>query len=196
MSRHSIRYAREQDCAEVARLASQLGYPVSDDAMQLRLQRLLASSSDVVFVAEFADGALIGWIHGVLSQFVESDYRVEIGGLVVDARFHRKGIGRDLVERVEDWALEHGVAQASVRCQTARAEAHRFYEGLGYSRAKTQVVFRKSLVRRPNPPPPANPVVPPTADSGRHGCGVAEVGRWTPGLNRVTQQRKQNENRQ
>jgi hypothetical protein len=55
-----------------------------------------------------------------------------------------------LVERVEGWAVEHGVGQASVRCRTTRAEAHRFYESLGYSKVKTQIVFRKSLAQRPN----------------------------------------------
>lgn len=147
MSRYTIRQAREQDCAEVARLASQLGYPASDGAMRGRLQRLLTSSSDVVFVAEAADGGLAGWIHGVLSQFLESDFRVEIAGLVVDERFHRKGIGRDLVARVEDWAGKHGTVQASVRCRTTRVEAHQFYQSLGYSQAKMQIVFRKSLER-------------------------------------------------
>jgi GNAT superfamily N-acetyltransferase len=150
MSRYYIRHAREQDCAEVARLAGQLGYPVSADAMRTRLQRLLASPSDVVFAAESADGGLIGWIHGVLSQFLESDLRVEIGGLIVDERFHRQGVGCDLVERVESWAVEHGVAQALVRCRTTRAGAHLFYESLGYSRTKTQIVFRKPLPQRPD----------------------------------------------
>ena len=150
MRRYSIRKAREEDCAEVAQLASQLGYPASDDAMRIRIRRLLASSSDVVFVAEAADGGLVGWIHGVLSQFLESDIRVEIAGLVVDERCHRRGVGRDLVTQVEDWAVESGVGQASVRCRTTRSEAHRFYQSLGYAQAKTQIVFRKSLTQWPN----------------------------------------------
>ncbi|HLX69742.1 MAG TPA: GNAT family N-acetyltransferase [Verrucomicrobiae bacterium] len=145
MSSHSIRSAREQDSPEIARLATQLGYPASADVTQSRLRRLLTSSSDAVFVAEAPDRRLVGWIHGILSQFLESEFRVEIAGLVVDERFHRKGIGRDLVERVETWALEHGVAQASVRCQTKRTEAHQFYESLGYTETKRQVVFRKPL---------------------------------------------------
>jgi GNAT superfamily N-acetyltransferase len=146
MSSYSIRHAREQDCTEIARLAGQLGYPVSDDMMSLRLRRLINSSSDIVFVAEASDGGeLIGWIQGSLSQYLESDYRVEIAGLVVDERFHRNGIGRDLVDRVERWAVERGVLQASVRCRTTRPEAHLFYESLGYTRAKTQIAFRKPL---------------------------------------------------
>jgi GNAT superfamily N-acetyltransferase len=144
-SRYSIRQAHEQDCAELARLASELGYPASSETMKLRLQRLLSSPNDVVFVAESVDTGLVGWIHGVLSQFLESDYRVEIGGLVVDERFHRKGVGRDLVRKVESWAIERGAVQASVRCNTTRTGAHSFYESLGFDRAKTQIVFRKSL---------------------------------------------------
>jgi GNAT superfamily N-acetyltransferase len=145
MTRHSLRLAQDQDCAEIARLASQLGYPATSEAMQERLERLLRSPIDVVFVAEDGEGGWVGWMHGVLSQFLESEHRAEIGGLVVDERFQRKGIGRELVKRVEAWAREHGVTQASIRCRTTRAEAHLFYEGLGYSRAKTQIVFRKAL---------------------------------------------------
>lgn len=148
MTRHSVRLAREEDCAEITRLAQQLGYPASDDAMRTRLRRLLASSNDAVFVTASEEGGLIGWIHGVLSQFLESEFRVEIAGLVVDERFHRRGVGRDLVKQVERWAIERGVEQSSVRCRTTRPEAHRFYESLGYSQAKTQIVFRKSLAQR------------------------------------------------
>jgi GNAT superfamily N-acetyltransferase len=148
MSFYSIRLAREQDCAELARLASQLGYPTTRETMQARLQKLLGSPNDVIFVAEAADGGLAGWIHGFLSQLLESDYQAEIGGLIVDERFHRRGIGRDLVKSVEDWAAAHGAKVATVRCRTTRTEAHRFYESLGFSQAKTQIVFRKPL-----PPP-------------------------------------------
>ena len=145
MTHHPIRQAREQDCEEIARLAGQLGYPVSGEVMRLRLLRLLASPSDVVYVAESANGGLAGWIHGALSHGGESDHRVEIGGLVVDERSQRKGVGRHLVQRVERWAAGHGVTHASVRCRTTRAEAHVFYERLGYQQTKTQIVFRKSI---------------------------------------------------
>jgi hypothetical protein len=60
MSRYFLRQPLEQDCAEVARLAGQLGYPAQDRVMQRRLQRLLASSNDLVFVAEATDGGLAG----------------------------------------------------------------------------------------------------------------------------------------
>lgn len=143
---YRIRQAQEQDCAEIANLAGQLGYPASSEVMRLRLQRLLTSSSDVVFVARADPGSeLIGWIQGSLTQYLESDYRVEIAGLIVDERFRRNGIGRCLVTRVEEWAAERGAVQASVRCRTTRPEARLFYESLGYTPVKTQVAFRKPL---------------------------------------------------
>jgi GNAT superfamily N-acetyltransferase len=142
---HTTRQAREEDAAELARLSAQLGYPASDDAMVTRLRRLLASPDDAVFVAAAPDGRLIGWIHGFLSRLLESDYRVEIGGLVVDEQFHRKGVGRGLVGQIEKWAAQRSVTECAVRCRTTRPKAHAFYESLGYGRVKTQIVFRKTL---------------------------------------------------
>jgi GNAT superfamily N-acetyltransferase len=63
----------------------------------------------------------------------------------VDELFHRQGVGRGLVQGVENWAVEHGVMYATVRCRTTRPGAHLFYETLKYKKTKTQIVFRKSL---------------------------------------------------
>ena len=115
------------------------------EEIQRRLQRLLASPNDIVLVAESPEGLLVGWAHAFLSQLLESDYRVEIGGLVVDKNFYRRGVGRDLTGQIEQWAVKRGVAQISVRCRTTRLEAHQFYESLGYRPAKTQTAFRKLL---------------------------------------------------
>jgi GNAT superfamily N-acetyltransferase len=130
----------------IARLVTELGYPTSTAQMSARLNRLLTSSNDVVFVAEATDPAVVvGWIHGTLSQCLEADYRMEIAGLVVNEEFHRRGIGTALVRRVETWASGQGAVQASVRCRTTRPEAHLFYERLGYRQTKTQLVLRKPL---------------------------------------------------
>ncbi len=114
--------------------------------MNVRLDRLLGSTNDLVLVAEITYPSVIaGWIHGTLSQYLEADYRMEIAGLVVNEEFHRRGIGTALVRGVEKWGLEHRAVQASVRCRTTRPDAHFFYERLGYRQTKTQIVFRKVL---------------------------------------------------
>jgi GNAT superfamily N-acetyltransferase len=113
--------------------------------MQARLAKILNSRVNKVFVAEQPGGQLAGWIHGFLSQSLESDGRVEIGGLIVDQQWQRRGIGGRLVQAVETWAVDQGVVELSVRCRTERTEAHTFYSNLSFQHAKTQHVFRKSI---------------------------------------------------
>ncbi len=145
MSAILIREAVDSDVAELARLTSQLGYPVSPDLMRTRLARMQGREDVCFLVAEAASGELRGWIHGFLCQLPESDYRVEIGGLVVDEARRRCGIGRRLVAAVAAWAARRGAAEISVRCREDRMEAHRFYERLSFRPVKTQRVFRRRL---------------------------------------------------
>jgi GNAT superfamily N-acetyltransferase len=130
ISQHIIRRAVASDAAELARLTSQLGYPATEATIRSRLIRMIDSSNDCLVVAEVVSGRLAGWIHAFLSQLLESDCRVEIGGLLVDERWRRNGIGRQLVRAVDDWAVERGAAELSVRCREERTESHKFYENL------------------------------------------------------------------
>ena len=139
-----FRLAQIADASEIARLTRVLGYSADTQATQSRLERLLSSSTDIVYVAE-SDRGLRGWIHGFLSQLLESDLRVEIGGLIVDPATRREHIGTRLVESVQQWAANHGALDVSVRCREERPEAHAFYQSLGFCYTKTQKVFRMRI---------------------------------------------------
>jgi GNAT superfamily N-acetyltransferase len=76
---------------------------------------------------------------------LESGFRVEIVGLVVAEDCRRHGVGRELVQRAEQWAAGLGAATVVVRSNTKREESHRFYPALGYAATKTQAVYRKRL---------------------------------------------------
>ena len=141
-----IRAAELQDAPEIARLSGELGYSAEPEVIAQRLEMLLRNTSDKVLVVESSDGTVLGWVHGYLSQLIESNYRVEIGGLVVTANARREGIGRRLITEIETWAKERGAMELSVRCRADREEAHRFYEQLGFACLKTQKVFRKQVV--------------------------------------------------
>jgi GNAT superfamily N-acetyltransferase len=145
---YTIRRAMESDAAELARLSSQLGYPISELSHRTRMVRVVSSTNDSLLVAVRQDRELAGWVHGYLCQLLESEYRVEIGGLVVDERCRRSGIGRGLVQAIENWAVEHGATELSVRCREERAESLKFYESLSFRHVKSQRVFRKQLSRR------------------------------------------------
>jgi len=74
-----------------------------------------------------------------------SEGTAEVGGLVVDSRARGKGIGRTLMTAAEAWARERGYTRLMLRSNTIRAEAHRFYQNLGYTIVKSQHKFQKLI---------------------------------------------------
>jgi len=140
----SIRGARISDAEGIAELTSQLGYEVDVPTVVERLTRILLRSDQQFMIAEF-DGRLGGWVHAVISEYIESERLVMIAGLVVDKNHRKKGIGRTLMEHAERWAKEQGCSIVRLSSSSNRTTAHRFYEVLGYTNIKTQYSFIKSL---------------------------------------------------
>jgi GNAT superfamily N-acetyltransferase len=132
------------DADAITELTQQLGYDVAASALAPRLTRILSRSDQQLFVAE-VDGTLAGWIHAIVAEYLEADVFLVIGGLVVDRRHRRRGIGRVLIEHAEAWGLQRGCRLVRVWSSVARRGAHRFYEGLGYVKVKTQHSFAKPL---------------------------------------------------
>jgi GNAT superfamily N-acetyltransferase len=139
-----IRRATVEDAPRLAELSAVLGYPVPVEVLSTRLQRLIASSGEAVFVATVGDD-IAGWIHGSDHELLETGRHCEILGLVVDAAYRRCGAGRQLVAAVEGWARDRGIPAVAVRSNIVRAESHPFYEKQGYTRVKTQHSYRKHL---------------------------------------------------
>ena len=139
-----IRKATIADANRVAELSGTLGYPVSVEAMEQRLTRVLKLETHSVFVAE-RNGEVLGWTHGAEQEMLELDCRAEIWGLVVAESERGRGVGRRLVEAVEKWARDRGLNDMSVRSNVVRPESHPFYERIGYTRYKTQHAYQKHL---------------------------------------------------
>jgi len=139
-----VRRAKSTDATRVAELSGILGYPVDRAAMQRRLEKLDGREEHVVFVAEI-NGEIVGWIHGAERELLVVDRIGEICGLVVAEGQRTNGVGRRLLQAVEQWARERGLEEVSVRSNVARTESHPFYEKVGYTRLKTQHAYRKKL---------------------------------------------------
>jgi GNAT superfamily N-acetyltransferase len=140
-----MRRARLEDAAAIARLSGELGYPSTAEQVAARLRRVLPEEVHAVFVAEAEDGRLCGFAHVFGYHVVESDPRAEVSGLVVDAGLRGHGVGKRLMQSVEEWARERGYPAVSLRSNVVREQAHTFYERLGYRSNKTQKSFRKEL---------------------------------------------------
>lgn len=85
------------------------------------------------------------WVHGFIYRVFYADTITEIGGLVVDKIYRSKGVGKNLMKKVEYWGKQKDCTIISLRSNEKRKEAHEFYQKIGYENVKTQYTFRKKL---------------------------------------------------
>ena len=140
---HTIRKANERDANEIARLLTVLGHPTAADTVTARW-REWSGAGNAAFVAQRTDGTLAGVAtlhHMVVLHRPKPVGRVT--SLVVDAAERGSGIGRALVAAAEAELLAAGCGLLEVTSNMKRAEAHAFYERLGYER--TSFRFAKTL---------------------------------------------------
>src|SRR5262245_53056283 len=93
-----LRPARLEDAAEIARLMTELGYPVEAGAILLRLKALLVHPDHLVTVAAGPKDHLSGVIMAEHRALLLFGSQVEIMGLSVGADARRMGVGRALAK--------------------------------------------------------------------------------------------------
>ena len=140
----TIREATVHDAAAVAALLGELDYPSSPAQAVERLERIAADPSTWVIVAEVdSELAGLGALH--VQNLVERDEPgCEVAGLVVAQRFRRDGIGELLMQALEDEARRRGGKFMVLNTAHRRADAHAFYEALGYEHTGRR--YAKELV--------------------------------------------------
>ena len=137
-----IRELEPGDVPALARLVTQLGYAVDAEAMGPRLQRMGEGSGRTTWVAEL-DERVVGMIGSeLLASYTSDAPAARIVALVVDEEVRGRGIGRALVRHAEAALVEAGAGRISLTTRLHRTEAHRFYEGLGYTRNGFRMVRR------------------------------------------------------
>jgi GNAT superfamily N-acetyltransferase len=126
----TIRDAQAADAERIAGLLTQLGYPTQPTAVEARLERL-AIVGDRVLVADL-DGGAVGVAHLQVAPAIERDRpAAKIGALVVDEAHRGQGVGRALVQALEDEARARGCEVLFVTTAEHRHDAHAFYERVG-----------------------------------------------------------------
>jgi GNAT superfamily N-acetyltransferase len=126
----TIRDARPEDSEGVARLLDQLGYPTDAAAAEERLERLRIVG-DRIIIAD-AGGRPVGLAHLQVTPALERDRpAAKLSALVVDEAHRGHGIGRALVEALEDEARRRGCELLFLTTADRRDDAHAFYERLG-----------------------------------------------------------------
>jgi GNAT superfamily N-acetyltransferase len=135
------------DLESVQRLAAQLGYPESLADIRARYVDVAQNPNHKLWVVK-RDDQVVAWMHVCASQpslIVEKV--MEVPALVVDEACRGQGIGAALLRKAESWAKENGLRLMKLYSNVSREDAHRFYEGQGFTSTKTSRLFTKDIVR-------------------------------------------------
>ena len=140
-----IRPAQLEDAAALCRLNREaMGYDYPPDATRQNLQHLLGDGSCRIFVAQ-QEGQVIGYVHARDYNTLYFEPMKDILGLAVHPQYRRCGVGRALLEAVEEWGLHTGAKGIRLVSGKERTQAHTFYLHCSFMRCKEQVNMKKPL---------------------------------------------------
>lgn len=151
-----IRLAQPSDLDQLALLLEAL-WPDSsaeDHARELRL--LVGGQADLVLtmplaivVAEAPDGKLVGFLEVDLRSHADGCNPLQpvgyIEGWYVVENYRRRGVGKKLIARAEDWARSHGCVEMASDAIIDNERSQRAHEALGYEVVDRCVHYRKTL---------------------------------------------------
>ena len=138
-----IRTVQVKDAGQIRDLCHQaLGYDSTLEKVAAQIDKFNSPDSDhFCFVyEEDQTGNILGYVE---AEVYESLY--SILGLAVFPSAQGRGIGRQLMERVEELAKSKHYAFIRLNSASHRKEAHHFYEQIGYEVNKTQKRFLKIM---------------------------------------------------
>jgi GNAT superfamily N-acetyltransferase len=141
--------ATPQDGPALLPLLAQLGYPTTLAEIKQRLQNFSHLPGHRVAVATVSD-QVTGWVAWSASPtFVTDQMRFRIEGLVIDKAYRRHGIGKKLMQFVENFAQQWQPAIIELTSSVKRAQegTHAFYQSIGYNNEGQQAKWyaRKTI---------------------------------------------------
>lgn len=137
-----IRPATDDDIPALASLMNELGYPTTVAEMRDRYE-LLRSHPDYATWVAVCDNQVAGMIGLVRNIYYEKNgLYIRVGALVVNKAYRKMGLGKALLQKATDWAVELGIDQIYLNSgnREERQDAHAFYRHLGFEPKTTGFV--------------------------------------------------------
>ena len=130
------------DLEQLKNLMAELGYSVELIDLENNINTIHKNGGEI-FIAENHNN-VIGSVCVLLDARLAEGIYAEVVSLIVSENDRRKGIGKVLVEKAENWARKR-VNKIRVRANEIRESTHSFYISQGYKEIKTQKIFIKRV---------------------------------------------------
>jgi len=139
----TIRAARDNDAEAIYLLNKYaFGYDYPLEKTRIRLHTILTTKRDKIYVA-LLNSRVVGYVHSSDYECIYNESLKNILALAVDEAQRGRGIGRALLQTVENWAKEDGSSGVRLVSGFNRHDAHNFYLSCGYTHRKDQKNFIK-----------------------------------------------------
>ena len=138
-----ISLASEEDALGIYDVnCASLGYTFPLENTLKRVSALLKRCDDRIWVAKL-DGKLIGYAHATSFECSYTEPLKYLHILGVLPEYQNFGVGKLLIAKAEQWALEDGCAGVTLVSGVARLAAHQFYLKRNYKNTKDEKFFIK-----------------------------------------------------
>ena len=137
-----IRPATGADVPVLALLMNELGYPTTATEMQTRYEALQSHADYNTWVA-VCNNQVVGMIGLLRNNYWEKNgIYIRVGALIVNKEYRKMGLGKALLQKSIDWAIELGAQQVILNSgnREERRDAHAFYQYLGFEPKTTGFV--------------------------------------------------------
>ena len=140
-----INIADTPEVAEICKAA--LGYDVDVESVKKQIEKLTNDKNQHIIIGYEYEKTrkIIGFVHAQMYESFYSDLGLNILGLAVNPDFQGRGIGRKLMNKLEDYAVDNNISFIRLNSAMKREEAPNFYEHVGYTCDKIQKRFIKKF---------------------------------------------------
>lgn len=134
------------DAPEVAEICkSALGYDINVESVKRQIAKLTNDKEQHIIIGYEDENTrkIIGFVHAQMYESFYSNLGLNILGLAVNPDFQGKGIGKKLMSKLENYAVDNNISFIRLNSAMKREDAHNFYEHIGYTCDKVQKRFIK-----------------------------------------------------
>ncbi|MFU2193785.1 GNAT family N-acetyltransferase [Streptococcus pluranimalium] len=142
-----LRYLTLADMSAIRHINDvSLGYPVTLETTEKQFQKISQNPEHILIGFEdHSSHQIIGYVHAEVYESLYSEAGLNVLALAVLPNSQGLGIGKALMQGLEEKAKVEGFAFIRLNSGSHRKEAHAFYQLLGYKGDKTQLRFIKEL---------------------------------------------------
>jgi aminoglycoside 6'-N-acetyltransferase I len=154
MSALKVRIVEAGDMDEWLRMRLALWPGNNQESLLKEMQVMLSNPQEfITFVVERPASGLGAFLEASLRRYADGCDSSPVGyieGWYVDPDLRRQGIGRQLVQAAEDWAVSHSCLEMGSDCELDNSLSWKAHLALGYQEAERLIHFCKRLPARSN----------------------------------------------